>query len=634
MPIDRRRPRLGVAFVLRTLLGAAFALLVGSCGSTTYQNGTPIFTVTSTNVHFTSFVVLIDSITLTRNDGNVFTAVGVEERADLTKVTDLTELLGAPAIPTGTYTQGTITLDFATDPPIINADVNGQSVGLTPVDTTGAALTTQTITFNMDPNKPLVINYYQGVNFGFEFDLAASSIINTATSTVTFTPVIVASTVLANSNPVHVRGQFLIANQQTNSFILNSDPFDDQSVVYGVTATYGAVTITVDANTVYDLGGNIYVGAPGLAAASTLVTNSPIAAIGTFTNISGVTPVLHATQVYAGNTLEGPYVDHMIGWVSSRSGNTLNVHGVLFTLREAPATGNLLGGDYCYFNDVPVTVGPSTIVNIDGSGVSGTSLSGISVGQQVDIIGQGSVDSGTNTDCTTLTMDATQGEVRLQSTRLWGTLTSATAGSLNLGLTSVGPFEVAAFNFAGTGTASASDANPASYVINTGTLDESATPAGTPLRVDGVATPFGSAPPDFTASAVASTPTVDTLLQVEWPSGTASPFSQMTASLMQVDLSNTALTSSTIDTGPYSVDVHTLSASPIIVPDPVNGTNYSVGAGSSAIMYSFTTFSGFTGQVYAELATKGELARKLVAVGSYDPASNTFTAKRIDLAEY
>src|SRR5215469_2746622 len=146
MPVVCPRPRLGAAFVLRALLTAAISLLVGSCGNTTYSNGTPVMLVTATNSHFTSFVVYIAGITLTRDDGNSFNALALEERADLSKNVNLTEMLGAPAIPTGTYKQGVITIDFTGA--IINYDQNGVPVALAPVDTTGVGVTTQSFTFN------------------------------------------------------------------------------------------------------------------------------------------------------------------------------------------------------------------------------------------------------------------------------------------------------------------------------------------------------------------------------------------------------------------------------------------------------------------------------------------------------
>ena len=56
-----------------------------------------------------------------------------------------------------------------------------------------------------------------------------------------------------------------------------------------------------------------------------------------------------------------------------------------------------------------------------------------------------------------------------------------------------------AFDFAGTATDGGASDHDA-YVVNTGALDESGVTAGTLLQLDGLVTPFGTAPPDFTAT--------------------------------------------------------------------------------------------------------------------------------------
>src|SRR4029077_3328498 len=110
--------------------------------------------------------------------------------------------------------------------------------------------------------------------------------------------------------------------------IMNSLPFDVESNL-GLVSSLGAVNVDVDSNTTYDLNGVVYQGAAGLAAVTKTPLNYPISVVGTFTDISKVTPVVHATQVYSGNTLEGPFVDHLSGYVSARNGNSLTVHGSL-----------------------------------------------------------------------------------------------------------------------------------------------------------------------------------------------------------------------------------------------------------------------------------------------------------------
>ncbi len=342
--------------------------------------------------------------------------------------------------------------------------------------------------------------------------------------------------------------------------------------------------------------------------------------MGTFTDVSKVTPVLTATQVYAGNTLEGAGVDRVIGEIRSRVGNVITVHGASLLARS---------GALSFINDASLTVGDATIVNTDGSGATGQTISALSVGQRIQAIGQGTVDATTGA----ITIDATAGEVRLQPTRAWGTLKTAAPGSLAMNLLSIGPHEVSAFDFTGTGSTPAADASAANYVVNTGTTDESATPAVTLLRVDGLVNSFGSAPPAFNASAVTAAPAIQSVLQVEWLNGGAvAPFLSSNSSGLVIDLANANLGSvHEIDTGPSGLDLKILSASPLIVPD-ANGTNFSVGGGTGLVLNSFTTFSAFVTQLGTDL--NGTTAmRKLVALGHYDDGTKTFTATRIDLVE-
>jgi len=141
-----------------------------------------------------------------------------------------------------------------------------------------------------------------------------------------------------------------------------------------------------------------------------------------------------------------------------------------------------------YANNATATIGSSTVVSEDGAAAGGLTPAAISVGQQLDVSGQATVDTAGN-----ISLAATSGQVRLASTRLWGTLNSATAGSAVLDVMSLGNFAPAGFNFAGTG--STVPANPSAYVLNTGSLDESALAASKPLvQVDGRVNAFGSAP--------------------------------------------------------------------------------------------------------------------------------------------
>jgi hypothetical protein len=212
---------------------------------------------------------------------------------------------------------------------------------------------------------------------------------------------------------------------------------------------------------------------------------------------------------------------------------------------------------------------------------------------------------------------------------VWGTLDSAVPGSMALTVLSIGDYEASAFNFAGTGTDSANDAAAASYAVNTGALDESATPAGTLLQTVGLVTPFGTAPPDFTATSVTLGTAATQTLVVEWENGgAASPFSSASSAGLVVDLTNANLSPTIryIATGPTKTDITTLPASPSIVF--ASGTPLTLAVGSVTAISVFNSPSGFaTGLSSALNGTN--LVYRLVCVGQYSGATNTFTATQV-----
>src|SRR5579863_5454092 len=100
--IARGRPLLARVLLV---FAAASAALLSSCGGNTIPPpGTPVITFTATNTTFASYIVAIDSITLTGADGTYATPLVSPETVDLARVSDLSELVAAPAVPSDTYT--------------------------------------------------------------------------------------------------------------------------------------------------------------------------------------------------------------------------------------------------------------------------------------------------------------------------------------------------------------------------------------------------------------------------------------------------------------------------------------------------------------------------------------------------
>ncbi|MDE2261853.1 MAG: hypothetical protein KGL45_04960, partial [Gammaproteobacteria bacterium] len=307
------------------------------------------------------------------------------------------------------------------------------------------------------------------------------------------------------------------------------------------------------------------------------------------------------------------------GIVTAISGNSLSVAGATYLYYAGYCVSNLC---YTYVPTATVNVGSSTLVTQDNVAASGLSTQAISVGSQIDAVGL-----GPTTASGTLTLDATKGLIRLQPTPIWGALNSGTAGSATLTLQSMGTtdFPASDINFAGTGTASANDATAASYVVNTGTIDESATAAGTLLRMDGFPTPYGSAPPDFDATAVTAATSEPSNLIIEFSngSGTTAPFTSYDSTSLALNLANA--TTAEVVTGPQTTQ---LTGTPAITIS--GGNQFAIGNSKNGVS-SFSTPSGFASDLTSTLNGSTSVYR-VVAIGSYDASTNTFTASRVDVA--
>jgi len=178
MTVDRTG-RSHAARVLFAFVAALLTLLSACGGDSVPPPGTPVVTFDAVNTKFASYVVAIDSITLTGSDGTYATPLVSSQNVDLAKLSNLAELVEAPAVPSGSYTSATITLDYLYSS--IWAQNDGFSVHLDPVLPSGTTTAVVTITF--DPAHPLVINYGQSMRMAVHFDLDAFNSISERVTT-------------------------------------------------------------------------------------------------------------------------------------------------------------------------------------------------------------------------------------------------------------------------------------------------------------------------------------------------------------------------------------------------------------------------------------------------------------------
>ena len=620
---------------------------------------------------YSAYIVTIDSVTLTRNDGAVVTAIATPEIIDFTQLDRYAEMWGSSAIPTGIYVSATITLDYTNA--YIATMVNGLPQKATVLDyTTRKAPTTYAITVNFDPaNQPNITPTYastSAVRLALDFDLAASGFVVTGSPpTVNVRPFVTATILPADTKLTRVRGPLINSSIGVGTYTVYVRPFYDEA------NNIGTLTLFNQPNTVWTVNGNTYVGPAGLQAYSVLSAGITIGAAWTtfqpdYNAANGAyAGKFNMVYVVGASSLEDQYTEGLSGDVIARTGNTLTVLGSTLILNTA--------NTYSYNVDTAqVLLGAGTIVTADdNSTLTGLNANSIAVGQH--IIARGIYSLAANG--TTVILDATgtsstnTGSVRLQATEFWGSLVSSSAGSLVMNLQTINDWPVSDYKFTGNG---ATAPVPATFSVATGTLAVPAgTVAGDPVWVDGFMSRFGSAPPDLGAVAVNDEASVQVAggqvgggastvpgtgicglgsqvcdpasLQVLWSGeGTATPFEVSSASGFSINLGNPAIYSAVIRIGPESIDMKSLPASPLIVPTTVPVTStfaplYVVGnpstattAGSvtsSTALYQYSSYASFDTKLSATLGT-ANLARQLEARGIYNRATNTFTATSIN----
>jgi hypothetical protein len=633
---------------LVALLGAcAFGLIGAGCHHNNLDSGFGVAWTTLTTTddagQFASYLVTIDSVVLVGELNGSVSAIGVPETVDFAKLTNLSELWATASLPVDTYTSAIITMDYTNAQ--ISVMVNGAPVKVTVVDPSGVTPTTIAVTVSLDPKNGLALQptfaTSNALRLAINYDMTASNKVNLTTSppTLTVKPFMSIATTAADSKLIRVRGPLINSSISTGTYTVVVRPFFDEVNSLGID------TIFNDANTVYTFGGVTYVGAAGLAPLSQASAGSTeTAAFTTFeptmTPAAGVIAgIFHSVYVVAGGTLEDFFTDGMEGDVIARSGNTLTIRGGTLTANAAQVI---------QFEDLDsqVIIGPNTIVTADGVSTLGPlNYNSIAVGQHITARGLYSLSAAGVTILDSTGSSTDTGSVRLQSTELFGSLTSAASGSLQLNLQGIENYPASVYDFAGNGVSAAQDPVAASFVVNTGALTLPTAAQGDPLWIDGYLAAFGAAPPDFLATSVLAEPSVPATLAVLWTgTGTAAPFATLTDTGLTIDLTNAAFGSGQLRIGAETIDITTLSATPSIVPGaavpaanglPLFTPRFAVGPGaisesSTGLITSFITFPAFVTQLSTTFATPTP-ATQFVARGMYDRASNTFTASSIDV---
>jgi len=558
---------------------------------------------------FLSYIVTLTSLQLQTASGASVETLAAPMQVDFTKLVNLTEVISAGQIPAADYVSAQLTINYA-NAQITAQDAAGNSVTLSPVDSKGNALTgTLTVSVMLDNTNQLIITPGTTGRLAFDFNLAASNMVNLTAMTVQVAPTLVATVVPSSTKQVRVRGALASASTTQNDFVMNVQPFTTQ------TGTSGQVTANVTSTTTYQINGKAYVGMAGLTALAALPADTMVAAFGSLQ--TGTTPTFTATNVLAGTSLQNPSKDQISGTVIARSVNSLTVRSATWTRPNGKFN----------FEHMDSTVNVGTTTGVTAEGQMGTfTIANISVGQHITAFGMAS--QGANG---AVTLDATAGEVQLNITPLLGTVTTLDTGSATLDLQSIDGLPPTDFTFAGTGTSTAMDAVPTAYVVSTGTLSQAGLTANAPARAFGFVTPFGKAPPDFTAETLENFAAVPSLLVVSWgQAGSATAITGLTATStsLQLSLTNVGMRHFVTE-GPEVVDLTKVTPAPSIVPaTAATNVTFTIGHAGKLKTENFGTFPAFVTQLATEL-TNATTIDIVAAEGTYNATKDVLTAQRL-----
>jgi hypothetical protein len=581
------------------------------------DNGQVIIGLTDASGDFLAYTVDVLSLKLKKANGAEVETLPTNETTgvDFSQYVEMTEFLTAASIPLGTYTEATLKLDFtAADIRVEDADGNAVRVEEENiVDADGETVEELTVTVHLADRSQLTILPGVPAHLTLDFDLNASNSVDMsgADPVVTVKPVLLAEVDAEAPKPHRVRGPLKSVDTADQSFTVIIRPF--LHLLAGGDELFGTLKVTTDADTVFEIDGETYTGADGLAALDAKPALTATTAVGDLVIHSTGQPrfTYTASAVYAGSSVPGGDLDVVTGNVVAREGDLLTVKGATLTRANGSVT----------FNDtLEVQLGDNTTVSRQLSSAEGD-IDDISVGQRITAFGLISED--------TTVLDTSDGEspghVRLHLTTLNGRVAEYAPGqseSFFMDLDRIDGRAIRHFDFSGTG--SVSDADPEAYEVDRGSLDLDALNAGTPIKVKGFVTPFGHGgdQTDFTAHTVVNVAAVKALLYADWWPSNNNAIQNLDSDSFSLNLTGTGLFHHLSRAG-VTTDLTSIEETVAInARDDGEGLFSLIENGERQ---AFLEFASFTSELGSRLAGLSRVI-SVVATGSFDDDDADLTA--------
>jgi len=598
---SRQLPRWLAFLMLFSMMLFSFYGCTGSgsnAGSESATNSELVISLTDAEGDFLSYTVDVLSLKMLKSNGAEVETLPLITRLDFARYVEVTEFLTTATVPSGHYTGAQIVLDFS-DAEITVQDSNGEPIMAQVQDIDGNPVTQMTVDVSFNGERDFVIAPGIPAHITLDFDLDASNVVvvNGSEATVVVSPVLVADTIIEEPKPHRLRGLLGRVNQAENLFTVVMRPFRHRNQ-----NGFGQLKAHVGDDTVYEIDGRMYAGSEGLAALDVLDPASAVIVRGIL-NIDA--RQFRASEVYAGSSVPWGNKDIVRGNIIARSGNVITVRGATLIRRN---------GSFAFNDIVSITLNDTTSVVKQADVNNSHSIAEISVGQRITVLGK--VNDGVS-----LTMDADH--VRMLFTNVGGTVVSASP--LAVDLQGIDHRRIALFDFSGTGSDPATDADANYYEVDSGTLSLANLQLGDPVKVRGHVTPFNMAPEDFTAQTILDASKLPAHLVTGFASGSVNAFASLSEAGLVLNLDEAGDRHHLYRAG-ISTDLLSLIASPLIVARDSDKGLFVITQGRAVRVY--TTYSDF----YAALNAVLDGTTAVISVhahGVYDSDLNELRAAKI-----
>ena len=577
------------------------------------QCGVVLIGLTDAEGDFLNYSVDVLSLTLETANGRVVEVMPGQARINFTDYVDLTELVAAVHVPPAVYVAGSISIDYTGAEIFVEAGQGSKEAIVT--DLAGTPLEQTELKIVLADRDRLAVTRGRAHFLQLDFDLEASHEVDTTPTpaTAAIDQLIIAEVHPVDEKTMRVHGLLRQVNLDEMSYTISIRPWHDWD------GDHGQFTVNVTDDTEFEVDGEVFGGADGLAALGNAGPGTPTVARGT---LSLADRSFVADIVLAGSSVPGHHRDAVVGNIIKRDGNMLTVRGATIIPRLAAMNRRV------HFHDaVVVEIGPNTKVRKDGHRAADLTIDALSIGQRVTVLGEQPL-ATTDAAAPQILFDATEGAVRMHVTKIAGVVNTVFEGQTDITLHSIDRRRVEIFDFTGTGMSPADDADPGNYEVETFNLALADFAAGKPIVVTGFPTAFGMAPPDFSGRSVIDYANVRSTLGVGWGAeGTAAAFTSVGEDGIVLNNLNPDIDQRRfIKQGVVLIDLTALDSPTTIVPRESGRKLFAIKTADSVRIYS--DWDDFTDDLNASLGA-GNLARSMYARGLYDVGTNTFTAYKL-----